>query len=385
MLHLMPMPILWRYLLDHYLKVMCLCTFAFIAILLTMRLEDIAHFATMTPQFKYILLYALYQIPYVLPIAIPVSSLISSTILIQKLSHSHEMTAMRASGIAIRDILAPILLIAVLLSALNLYIVSELATASHLKAGLLKKELRSINPLLLLTNKQLMRMQGYYFASLGSSKKGESATDIVMALPNRRNERISLIVAKDMNALAPHFTANQVSVFYSMAVEEPESFDHLMIENIGSAETTAQDFSHMAKDKVRTTISNDYLRLSLLLARIKAEKTKLQSVTNEQQQAQLKLSIYRSYTEIARRISIALAVFSFTLMGMAYGMSISRSRSFKGIIAIVALATFYLLAYFTAKGIDQLFVAAAALYLIPHLLIIGLSIRTLSKTARGVE
>lgn len=98
------MPIVWRYLLSHYLKVLVLCVTAFIAVLLTTRLDEIAHFASMGPEGFYIILYTLYQIPYILPIAIPISCLISSILLIQRLSRSHELTALRASGMGLKTI-----------------------------------------------------------------------------------------------------------------------------------------------------------------------------------------------------------------------------------------------------------------------------------------
>jgi lipopolysaccharide export system permease protein len=166
------MPILWRYLLVHYFKVLFFCTIAFIIILFTMRLDEIAHFITLGASGLYLLLFTLYQIPYILPIAIPISSLISTILLIQRLSKDHELTALRASAIAIRSILAPILLAAAFLSVLNFYIVSEIATSSHLASGVLKTELRSINPLLILNNKHLMHSKGYHFDILGSSQQG---------------------------------------------------------------------------------------------------------------------------------------------------------------------------------------------------------------------
>src|SRR5688500_9040606 len=112
-------PLLWRYSLGHFLKIALACVCAFIAILLTMRLDEIAHFAALGAPFPYIILYTLYQIPYILPIAIPLSCLIASLIFIQRLSNTHELTALRASGFALRDLLAPILLTAAFLSLCN--------------------------------------------------------------------------------------------------------------------------------------------------------------------------------------------------------------------------------------------------------------------------
>ncbi len=59
----------------------------------------------------YIVFFALYESP-IFPIALPLSCLIASLLLIQRLSSSHELTALRASGFSLFDILTPILITA---------------------------------------------------------------------------------------------------------------------------------------------------------------------------------------------------------------------------------------------------------------------------------
>ena len=116
-------PIIWRFLLNQYLKVMVLCAAAIIVVLLTTRLDEIAHFASLDASFVIVLLFVLYQIPYILPIAIPVSCLVSSILLVQRLSRTHELTAMRACGMALKDFIAPIVIAGSLLTIVNFYFV----------------------------------------------------------------------------------------------------------------------------------------------------------------------------------------------------------------------------------------------------------------------
>lgn len=381
------MPILWRYLLSQYVKVLFLCTVAFIAILLTMRLEEIAHFATLGPEGFYILMFTLHQIPYVLPIAIPVSCLISATLLIQSLSRSHELSALRASGFAFRDILTPILSAAVVLMLFSFFVVSELSTQSHLSNGVLKSELRSLNPLLLLHNKHLMQVKGFYFDTLGHSRMGESASDIVLAMPNKSNSRLNLLIAKDLKANAERFSGKDLTLVTSLHMDDRDRFDHLLLENIQQADTSIADFTETIQKKA-WALNNDHLRMSLLLVRLDANKQDLLHAQQQSmpmsEQKQIQRNINRGYSEMLRRFSIALATFTFTLMGAAFGVSVSRQRSHRGLGVVIALAALYLIAYFTAKGIDHLLLTAALLYLVPHLLIVILSIWTLRRAAQGV-
>ncbi|HEY4831929.1 MAG TPA: LptF/LptG family permease, partial [Waddliaceae bacterium] len=120
------MPIFWWYLLKNYLNVLLLSLFSFVAILLISRLEEIAQFAAMGAKFSYLIIFTLYQIPYILPIAIPISCLISAMILFQRLSSTHEFTALRSCGIALSRIITPILLASLFLSVGCFYITSEM-------------------------------------------------------------------------------------------------------------------------------------------------------------------------------------------------------------------------------------------------------------------
>lgn len=382
------MPIIWRYLISQYLKVLFFCTIALIAVLLTTRLDEIAHFAALGPQGYYVFLFILYQIPYILPIAIPISSLISAIILIQRLSNTHELTALRAAGFALREILTPILLVSACISLLNFYIVSDMATSSHMATGILKNELRSVNPLLLLNNRHLMRLKGVYFDTMGPSRIGEFASEAILATPNKRNGRINLLTAKNLQASPSNFIGRGVTLVSSMPADEDDEPDHIVLENIEKAKTSIKDFTQMVQNKV-WTLNNDHMKLSLLLLKLKDEQQTLEQETLLDKPSsdlkQISRNINRVYSEIVRRISAALAVFTFTLMGAAFGVNIGRYHKSRGLFVVIGLATFYLIAFFAAKGIDHLITASALLYLIPHLLIIFLSLWVIKRATKGIE
>lgn len=372
------MPVLWRYLLGHYIKVLLLCVVTFIAILLTTRLDEIAHFATMGPEGLVILSFAFHQIPYILPIAIPISCLISSMLLMQRLSQTHELTAMRAAGLSFRNILCPLLIAAAALSIGNFYVVSELSTHSHLTTGRLKNELRSLNPLLLLHNKHILKLKGIFFNALGESRMGEKASDVIVALPNKNNKSIHVLLAKQLTATPSDFVGKGVTLLTSAnrdeeanGLEEPE---FLFSENIAEANTTAQNFSQLIYKKV-WSLNNDHLRLPLLMIRLFEAKEAPSDHA----------AVHRIYSEMLRRLSVALAAFTFTLMGIAFGISTSRNRSQKSLCAVLFLSTLYLFCFFTAKNYDHLLVFSAMLYLVPHALIIGFSLWRLNRVTYGAS
>jgi lipopolysaccharide export system permease protein len=385
------MPLLWRYLLSHYLKVFVLCVTSFVALLLTLRLDEIAYFATLGPGALKVLWYALQQVPYVLPIAIPVSALISAILLVQNLSSSKELTAMRSCGFSICDILAPVLTVALFLSSLNFYIISEVSTRSHHTAGQLKNQLRSVNPLLLLNNNLLMRMKGFYFDTYGTSRLGEFAQDIIFLTPNKHGNRLTLMVAKRLDVSTELLLGDHITLITSKENHKNRENDtqneQLIIENMLSNRTSIQDFSQLLEKKI-WTVNNDHLQFKQLLIRKDEAHQHLQSLISQgktEEIRQARHDYYRSLTEMMRRFSASLAVFSFTLLGLAFGISISRNKSSWSIFYITFFAALYLVAFFTAKSFDQAVIAAALLYFVPHVLIAAASLWTLRKIAHGVE
>lgn len=381
------MPILWRYLLGNYLKVFGLCLLSFVAILMTMRLGEIASFATMGPQGIHLLLFALQQIPYILPIAFPVSALISSTLLMQNLSNSQELTAMRACGFSLKEVLTPVLIAAVFLSIVNFYTISELSTSSHLNSGRLKNQLRAVNPLLLVQNKHIMQMKGFYFDAFGPSKVGEFADDIIFATPNKHGDRINLVVAKRVSTNPDQFESRDLTMLTSRDTKNIDAED-VLIENIGNASSSIEDFAGILEKKI-WKINNDHLRLPLLLARMDEKKAQYQKTIKENAPAaaikEAKHEYYKTITELFRRISVGASVFAFTLMGLCFGINISRNRSSKGLIWIVLLGSLYLVSFFVGKNFDHALLFSILFSIVPLFMMILPSFWVLSKASRGIE
>ena len=377
------MPILWRYLIKNFLTITFFCVLGFIAILLTMRLDEIAHFAALGAPFNCILIFTYHQIPYILPIAIPLSCLIASLIIVQRMSNLHEVSALRASGFSFRDIFTPLWIAAFFLALINFWIVSEVATFTHSQNNQLKTELRSINPLLILHNKHLMRLKGFYFESLGSSKVGESASDAILALPNVKQRRLNLLIAKKMTANAKKFSGEKISL---ITIREGESFDGLIIENMKKASTNVNSFAGTLKKKI-ASFNDDYLQMPLLLARIREEIKEIKNaaeIGNKEKFLSLKVEFNKSVSEIVKRFSIALAVITFTIMGTSLGISIGRKKSYFSLSLTIGFTALFLASFFMAKSNDRVILLSSLLYLVPHVIITFVSFFVIRRMTNGI-
>ncbi len=365
------MPILWRYLLRSYFQVFLLCICGFIGILLVTRFRDIASFATTGAGWSSVGLFTLYQIPYILPIAIPISGLIASILLMQRLSHSHELTAFRASGLKVNAIIFPLLMSAAFLSLVNFTVVSELGPICKARAKHLIYEIAMVNPLSFFQKDSPIKIKDTY-VDIKTLHAGKRAEDVVLVLRNLSNGRLGLMTAKELWLEEDSLLGKEVTFISSLDPKREEGFDHLIIENQAFMSTKASNLSHLM-ETADLELHYDYLPLRLILAKIFLHPHKSG------------YTMGKGELEIIRRLTLSLAAFSFTLIGIAFGMEISRNRSKNGLFWAIGLAAFFMICFIGAKSFRHAHAIAALLYLLPHPIVLLFSIRAFKRVSRGVE
>lgn len=379
------MPTIWRFLLKEYLKVLTLCTLIFIALLVAMRLEEIAQFAALGANSLYLYQFILYQLPYIIPIALPISALISALLLMRSLSARHEVTALRSSGFGLSHILAPILLMSAFLSLANFVVVSEMSTHAHLMKRVLRKELKSLNPLILLQSERLAHLKGVYAQSFGPGKTGEFASDVLVCLYNPQHECLSLLTARELRSHESNLEADNVTLITTLN-PNPEGFDQLLIENSQKLTLPKPDLTQLLGSS-GVKVEHDHLKMALLLAKAVELQTKAALTTKTDEEAksarQSRRHLASIYSELIRRVSVALAVLTYTLLGLAYGIQIARIHSYRSIATVILLAALYITCFFVAKNLAARVSVTAMLYLMPHLIILAFSLHTLRRLSRG--
>lgn len=379
------MPMLWRYLVYDYLKVMALCTVSFVAILLTLRFDEIAHFACLGSSTAELIQFITLQLPYLLPIALPISALISSYLLFSRLSIRQEMTALRACGVSLFAILTPILVTAAFLTAADFYLTSEIASQAHLTNGQLRHKLRTINPLMLLQNKRILTMQGISCETLGSSSYGEFAGDVFFAIPDTHNQRIDLAIAQSIRGDKDAVIGENVTFIVPTAAEH--GFDELNIENISKLEMPYDTFKPALQQK-SWHVNPDHLQLALLSEHLTTQQSNLQDACTQKSAERCKETrkgIAKIYSEIGRRVSAALSLFTFTLLGAAFSIQIGRQQRRWGILMLGIFSGLFLLCYFLAKSMDDKIIPSLSLYFIPQIILIGISLVKLHRLNIGKE
>jgi len=358
-------PIVWRYTLWTYLKIFLLSVGTFVSLLMVSRFKEIARFAALSADWGQTALYLVYQIPFILPMAIPLSSLIASLLLFQHLSRTHELTAFRSLGFSLKNILTPLLLFSLFLTAVNFSITAELAPYCRRESNALLYRETSDNPLLLLQRQNLIKLKNAH-VRINTTGNGTHARNFILVTYNESNQRLNLIAAKKLKIEGEKLSGQDVAIISHLHSKE-KNFDPLIIENQGVL-LTETPFLTATLKKNRPHIDSPSLSLRMLRHRL-LEKPKL---------------MRSAAIEIFRRLSLSFSVFSLTLLGCAFGIEHGRIPKKRTLFYALLLTLIILSSYFLGKSFKKEILWAALIFPLPHLIAITASTIRLSRLSKGI-
>lgn len=359
---------LWKYLLKEYFQFFLLCVSAFVAILLVIRFQEIALFASSGANLFYIVVFSLYQIPYILPLAIPISCLIAAMILFQRMSHSSELTALRSSGISLFAIGYPILLSAFLLSVLNFTIASEVTPISRLRAKNLIYRIAAENPLIVLQKDSMLDIKTMEF-DLKSLHMGKKAKEVLCIVRQSSSDRIGLFTAAELFVDKDFLKGTSLSLVSTGDSHMAQGYDNLMIENQKSLVADKRVICDQLIQK-EWFAKEDLLSFSHLLKKCFEENSSLSS---------------SSFLELSRRACLGFCPLTFTFIGIAFGISIGRHRKKSALWSAFLLATLIMVCFVLSKTTHHSFLVSWMLYALPQPFAIIYSLRSLLLSSRGIE
>ncbi len=359
-------PHAWSYLAKNYFKLFLLCLLSIVATMLVTRLQEIARFAAISPNFFAVVKFTLFQLPYLLPLALPISSLFATLSLVRRLSLSQELTALRASGMKLSSIAYPLLISASFICFCDFLLGSEITPRCRLATRHLVTEITEINPLFSLQRRGLIKIRNL-FVSTGEVNQGEGAHDVILIAKDRNQESLTITLAKQLILNEDDLIGKQVTMI-SPIKNEVQDFDALLIEDFEQIKMPKETAGQLL-GKESWLIDDDYRSLRELLSIAKHDVK----------------GFWASKTgaEVTRRLSITLAPLTFALLGIAFGICHHRSQNRRQVVKIALLAMFYLICYSGAKSMPLRTDLALMIYFTPHLAITLCSIRAFNRVAKG--
>ena len=359
------MPILWRYLLKDYLRIFLLCVIAFVCILLVMRSQEIARFAIISPNPWLVLLFTLYQIPSILPFAIPISGLIASMVLIQTLSHTQELTSLRACGCHLSMIYTPLIFSALFFSLINFLIISELAPRCKLHTTALLYDTVSSNPLILFKKNKFIKVRKS-FVDIKIADNEKEANDLLFVFLDDSSQKLSLIHADRLelqDSLLKGFNLSMVS-----GLNIPNSFDDLMIENQEEMSMDAHSLSNMLQ-KGEKSYHDDQLSTKACLLKYKNSS----------------VHRYSTLFEIYKRLFFTIIPFTFIILGCSFGLKIGRGSNKQSTQYVLFLSLFIFVCYLLGKSLHKHPSIVLLIYVFSHCAVLSFCLIAVKRREKGIE
>ncbi len=351
------------------MRILSLSVATFLTVLIITRFKEIARFTALSGNIIQTFCFTAYQFPLILPIAIPISAFIASLLLLQRMSRSHELTALRASGCSLGLILAPLLFAAALLAIGNFSICAEIAPHCRKSSKAMLFRETSVNPLLLLERQQLVRIKNAYF-NMQMQEEGKRASDLILIAENAAHKRLGLFMARELSVEGEKTLLGRDVTLISHLNEnhhlEEDGFDPLIIDNQAWMSTAAPLLSQFLK-RNRPRLETNAMSVRMLRLRSLVERKKIASAAS---------------SEILRRVSLSLAVFSFTLIGATFGIEVGRTPK-RRIAVALALVLLILISFLSLKELKAYPLLALFVSLSPHLLSWVLSCHRLRQIAHG--
>ena len=270
-----------------------------------------------------------YMIPYFLQFTLPLALLCATVLVFSRLSADNEISAMRASGISLWQIIAPGLLLAAAFSAICLYLQTEVGPESYYRAKQLKSSSNVKNPMAFIEpgryvhfpdhviyvgDRDESRIQDVQIYSL--DKKGKVKEDITAPYGN-----------VDYNERTAKLTMNLKNAVISMTDKREKGGEDRR--HAAGDLTYAFDYDKLQS---RENVTRDPERMSMgrLLSTV--------YIYNNTGKSTAPL-----YIELHTRLSLAFVPVAFFLIGIPFGIRTKRTETSIGIVVSLILAVIFYL------------------------------------------
>lgn len=270
-----------------------------------------------------ILTFVAYLMPRLLTYTIPLAVLCGAVVMFSRLSADNEITAMRASGISLWQILAPCLWITLTLSAVCLVLHTWVSPICQERADRLRKGAVLSNAAALLEPGRQLTLPGYVL--------------YVEEIDGDRLRHIQVYTLDDQGALREDIHARKGRLFEdedggltlqlqnAVIVQRNQSIDEGGGERIQTPELRLHIDADVFAGRARLFRDPSYLRLPDLFSAIDVLRERGRDVTS-------------LYVELHTRLVLSMAPVAFLLVGIPFGIRTQRSETSIGMVVSLVLA-----------------------------------------------
>jgi lipopolysaccharide export system permease protein len=280
-----------------------------------------------------------YNIPYILTFSVPMSTMTTVLLLFGRLSMDGEVTAMRAGGLSMWQIVSPVIFLSILLSGLCVYLNVTVAPNAHYARRQALANVGVSDPISLLEEGRFVREIPGLMIYIGKKQDNE-VRDVVVYETGENGVTRSVRAQRGVLSMPGEYQL--VVDLYDVRIDQP---DPDYPEDLSRTRTiharhypVPLDFSAMMKrGKVSKTKS------SMTLQELVHAVRHIETLYPELAERELRQERMGYLVEANERLALSFSCFAFTLMGIPLGMKSRRRESSVGIgISLGMVFVFYL-------------------------------------------
>ncbi len=293
-------------------------------------------------------------VPFVVSFALPMGVLTGVLLTLGRLSADSEITAMRAAGLSLRRVARPVILLGLLGGILALYINFEAMPAARTQYNRERTEALRANPLNLIVPRTFIRDFPGVTVYI-SDKQGSVLKDIWMWELDAAGRVIRFARAdsgrvnydEENNALVLTLLSGRVE---KREAKAPENFaTPSLVGSFDKWEAVRFPLDRMFRDSgVRTKL--DWMSFKALWAE-RRSLTQPAAGESAAQHREHELRVSQIDFAVSDRTNMALAVFTFALIGVPLGVRVSRRETSANLGLALGLALAY---YFFTTAVSWL-------------------------------
>jgi len=320
------------YVAKNFLLTLLVTTSLLVFVLMLRSLNDVYEILLQGMPASVIFKVLIYALPLTLTMAIPCATLIAVILVFGQMSANNEITAMRASGVSVLQIIAPVLIIVFILTCLCLQLQLDTAPKLAWKIETLRKSSGGEN--IMAGFKEGGVQNDFNEMRLFIDKKGEdnSIKGIEIFKMGEKKKITQHIKAKSGKLVYNKENGVIDVILYNAAVESYDKDTGRERRSFSSSMSFPVDFNNKFNEK---NLLKRVRRMSFseVYGQIILEKKR-------------NLDTTRLEVELNKRIALALSPIAFVLIGIPLSIRISRKENSVGVfISIILIAVYFAFVY----------------------------------------
>ena len=278
-----------------------------------------------------IMQFLLLAMPKVLMFSLPMAMLATTLLVFGRMSADNEVTAMRASGISLWQVAAPVLLLGSLVAALGLYISMTLMPQCQFQLKTLLLRIGLERPMALLEENTPIRDFPSYIIYL-SHKKGNLIEDVTIYELGENNNTLSRFHARRGVVTVKVAERKVLLDLYDVRGDLRDREDPTNASRIRTGATAMRYPVELDLGRALRSVAAGKTLGDLTFSELRDEIDRLRAQGS---------SAAAAIMEAHQRIAWAAACFTFTMLGVPLGLRTSRRETSVGIAISLGLAMIF--------------------------------------------